>query len=335
MKKTTILIIVLDILALIGFFLFYGPIKSVRTWWINTAMNTMTHQYFAYIFYSDEMVLETMNENYSIPLTDEVKLDDIVIDTAPKDTYENEFDEAILTRDSGNDDYKLLNIEIEGYEAFLVAIYDPSKVKVISKEVLGTGGRGENIQSMCKRTGSKVCINAGALRPNAQDMSTDIPMGYVIRDSEVIYATNSNAKGNLIGFTKDNKLILTAATGAEAIEMGIRDAIEFGPFLIINGKAMQSMGNGGFGNAPRVAIAQRKDGVVLFLVTNAKFFYGGPSLDSVIKTLQKYGAYNAANLDGGASTTLVINGNVINTPRNGYGSKINPRGVVTGFALAG
>ena len=33
------------------------------------------------------------------------------------------------------------------------------------------------------------------------------------------------------------------------------------------------------------------------------------------------------------STTLVINNAVINTPRNGYGTKINPRGVVTGFAL--
>lgn len=333
MKKTTIVIIVLDILALIGFFLFYGPIKSVRTWWINTAMNTMTHQYFAYIFYSKEMIIETMNENYSIPLTEEINLDDIVIDTTPKDSYENEYDEAILTRDPGNDDYKVLNIEIEGYEAFLVAIYDPSKVKVISKEILGTGGRGENILSMCKRTGSKVCINAGALKPNAQDLSTDIPMGYVIKDGEIIYATNSNAQGNLIGFTNDNKLVLKKATGVEALEMGIRDAIEFGPFLIINGKAMQSMGNGGYGNAPRVAIAQRQDGVVLFLVTNAKFFYGGPTLDGVIKTLQKYGAYNAANLDGGASTTLVINNAVINTPRNGYGNKINPRGVVTGFAL--
>lgn len=333
MKKTTILIIVLDILALIGFFLFYGPIKSIRVWWINTAMNTMTHQYFAYIFYSEEMIIETMSQNYYIPLKEEVNLDDIVIDTSPKENYENKYDEQILTRNPGNDDYKLINLEIEGYEAFLVAIYDPSKVKVISKQVLATGGRGENMVSMCQRTGSKVCINAGGFMPDSNDMSTDIPSGYIIQDGEIIYSINSNAKGRLIGFNKDNKLVLATATGAEALEMGIRDAVEFGPFLIINGKAIQAVGNGGFGSAPRVAIAQRKDGVVLFLVTNARNFYGGPSLDGVVKTLQRYGAYNAANLDGGASTTLVIKNQLINTPRNAYSNRINPRSVVTGFAL--
>jgi len=232
-----------------------------------------------------------------------------------------------------NDDYKLLNIKVDGWDAFLVAIYDPSKVKVISKEVLATGGPGERTIFMCERTNSRVCINAGGFKPNAQDMATDVPVGYIIQDGEIIWASNANAKGNLIGFTNDNKLVLTKATGAEALEMGIRDAVEFGPFLIINGKAMQSMGDGGFGSAPRTAIAQRKDGVVLFLVTNPKF-YDGPTLDSVIKTLQKYGAYNAANLDGGSSSTLVINNKIINTPRNSYGvHQTLGRSVVSAFAL--
>ena len=70
MRKTTILLIILDVFALIGFFLFYGPIKDIRTWWINTAMNTMSHKYFAYIFYNDEMIDKTMNENYYIPLNE-------------------------------------------------------------------------------------------------------------------------------------------------------------------------------------------------------------------------------------------------------------------------
>ena len=30
--------------------------------------------------------------------------------------------------------------------------------------------------------------------------------------------------------------------------------------------------------------------------------------------MENYGAYNAANLDGGSSSELVINGNIINTP---------------------
>lgn len=333
MRKTTILLIILDILALIGFFLFYGPIKDIRTWWINTSMHTMSHKYFAYIFYTDNMIKQTMNENYYIPLTEEVDLDSIVIDTSHKYTYENEYDEQILIRDEGNNDYKLIDVKVGKYDAFLVAIYDPSRVGVITKEKLGTGAYGENMVSMCKRTNSKVCINAGRFKQGKDLLSSDFPVGYVIKNSEIVWATNSSKKGELIGFNKDNKLVLTNSTGAQALEMGIRDAVEFGPFLIINGKAMQTVGNGGSGNAPRVAIGQRKDGIVLFLVTNTKYFYSGPTFTEVIEVLQKYGAYNAANLDGGSSATLVIENKLINTPRDVKKGIINPRGTVSGFAF--
>lgn len=333
MRKSTILLLILDILALIGFFCFYGPFKEIRTWWINTAMNTMSHKYFAYIFYNEEMINQTMNENYYIPLTEEVDLDSIVIDTEPKYTYENEYDEQILIRDPGNNDYKKIDIKVGNYDAFLVAIYDPSRVSVVTKEKLGTGAYGENMVSMCKRTESKVCINGGRFKQGKDLLSSDFPSGYVIKNGEIVWATNSKKKGELIGFNKDNKLVLTKATGAEALDIGIRDAVEFGPYLIINGKAMETVGNGGSGNAPRVAIAQRKDGIVLFLVTNTKYFYSGPNFTEMIEVLQKYGAYNAANLDGGSSATLVIENKLINTPRDVKKGVINPRGTVSGFAF--
>ena len=51
----------------------------------------------------------------------------------------------------------------------------------------------------------------------------------------------------------------------EAIKAGVRDAVEFGPFLIVNGEPSKVVGNGGYGLHPRTVIGQRKDGVVLFL----------------------------------------------------------------------
>ena len=50
----------------------------------------------------------------------------------------------------------------------------------------------------------------------------------------------------------------------------MRDAIQFGPFLIVNGKPSFVKGNGGWGIAPRSAIGQRQDGIVLFLVINGR-----------------------------------------------------------------
>ena len=63
---------------------------------------------------------------------------------------------------------------------------------------------------------------------------------------------------------KENKLVLGKFTKEQAVSMGIRDAVEFGPFLIVNGKSSFVKGNGGWGIAPRTAIGQRSDGIVLF-----------------------------------------------------------------------
>ena len=40
----------------------------------------------------------------------------------------------------------------------------------------------------------------------------------------------------------------------------------------------------------------------------------GASIRDVMDIMDKYGAYNAANLDGGSSSELVINQKIVNTP---------------------
>lgn len=121
--------------------------------------------------------------------------------------------------------------------------------------------------------------------------------------------------GGFIGFTKENKLILGNMSKDEAVSLGYRDAIEFGPYLIVNGKRSFIKGNGGWGIAPRSAIGQRKDGIVLFLVINGRLASSiGADLVDVTDIMYNYGAYNAANLDGGSSSELVIKNKIINTP---------------------
>ena len=109
------------------------------------------------------------------------------------------------------------------------------------------------------------------------------------------------------------------------------DGLEFGPFLIVNGKPLEIVGDP-WGKSPRVAIAQRKDGVVLFLVIDGENYIDGASLQDVIDVLTKYGAYNAANLDGGHSTSLSIDGYLYNSPP-AIAKRQGGRYVVTGFGL--
>ena len=66
-KKATIVFIVLDTLVAICFFITYGPWDYLRNLYINTAMNTMSHQYLARLFYSQETIDEVIEALYNAP----------------------------------------------------------------------------------------------------------------------------------------------------------------------------------------------------------------------------------------------------------------------------
>jgi len=102
-------------------------------------------------------------------------------------------------------------------------------------------------------------------------------------------------------------------------------AVEFGPFLVVNGVKSTFKGNGGWGIANRSAIGQRQDGIVLFIVIDGRSSKSvGISMADLADLFVKYGCVNAANLDGGGSSalyakkTLTSKGQLINNPV-GYG----------------
>ena len=323
----TILLAIGDIIAIFCFILFYGT--KFKTTFINTAMNTMEHQYLAKVFYSQKTIDKVMASNYFVELNTDANLDDIVIDTSIKTTFKDEYEKELLTRNEG-DLYKLLNIKVGSANGYLVAIYDPTKVQLVSKEVLGTS-TGERIITMCERYGGSVCINGGGFVDNGY--GSGIPMGYVIENGVIRWSDGdaSTTVGNIIGITAEGKLkLMSNATGMEALNAGVVDGLEFGPFLIVNGKKLEIVGDP-WGRSPRVAIAQRKDGVMMFLVVDGENYINGASLGDVIDTLEKYGAYNASNLDGGTSATLIIGGRLVNNPPKAKAT--TGRYVITGWGL--
>lgn len=330
--KRTIFFIICDILALIGFIVMYGPWGYVRNLYVTTAMQTMNHKYLAKVFYSDKTIEKIMNSNYIVTIKEDVNVDDIVIDTREKKNYKDKYEKELLTRDPGNDDYKVLDVKVGNAKGYLVAIYDPTKVRLLRTQKFNNGTFGERVIDLCKRYGGSVCINGGGFA-NGLDNGSDIPLGYVIDDGKILWPLDGSDKpGNIIGITKDGKLKLASdITGKKAIADGIKYGIEFGPFLIINGKSVKIEGTP-YGVANKCVIAQRKDGVMMFLVTEGETYIDGASLQDVLTVLEKYGAYNAANLDGGQSTSLVIDNKLVNTP-NYLAKKQGGRYVVTGWGL--
>ena len=252
--KSTIMFIFLDIIVAICFFLMYGPYDKIRNLYVNTALKTMNHQYFAQIFFNEKTIEKIKQTNYFITLNEDANVDDIIINTKEKSKYKDKYEEELFTRDPGNDLYKIINLKIGTSKGYLVAIYKPEKVKLISTKQFNVGGYGERIITMCERYNGKVCINGGGFVDNG--MGSDIPIGTVIQNGEITWGSNTKdaEKEEIIGMTKDGKLKLMNANAYEALNAGINEGMVFGPFLIVNGKQLEIHGDP-WGQAPRVAIA--------------------------------------------------------------------------------
>ena len=330
-KKTiTILVSFIIIIIVIFIFLLYGPYNRFRNWLITTAMTTMNHQWLATIFYSDDVINKVLSENKIIESSDDTDLLEINTDNLNKTMYKDKYDKEILEHNK-KDIYKVIDIKGKNYSGFLVAIYDPSKIKVVTTKHLGSSG--EYLIDMAKRTNAIVAINGGGFVDDTTLNSGGVPDGIVIKDSKIINSSHYSKGGGLIGFTKDNKLYLGRVSASEAIKLGIRDAVEFAPFLIINGKKSEVVGNGGYGLHPRTAIGQRKDGIVLFLIIDGRRINCiGADMNDLIEIMEKYGAYNAANLDGGNSSALIIKNKLINHPIN-WSNQEETRPIADGFIV--
>ena len=277
-------------------------------------MTTMTHQYLATWLYSDEYIQKVLSNNIIMEVDEISNPDEIQFRTYTTTIYRNEYEKQILQRDSDNDLYKLIPISGQRYQGFLVAIYDPSRIHIATTSKLGVAG--ESILQVSEREGAIIAMNAGGFYDPDWNSNGALPHGTVISYGKVVSDfVDAQMGGGFIGFTNENKFILGNMSKDEAIAMGYRDAIEFGPYLIVNGKRSFIKGNGGWGIAPRSAIGQRKDGIVLFLVINGRLATSlGADMVDLTDIMENYGAYNAANLDGGSSSELVIHNEIINTP---------------------
>ena len=335
-KNVKKVLLVLVILAIIGVstggFLLYGPYSGFRDWLITTAMTTMTHQYFATWFYDDETIKASLAKNKVEEVNEITNTNTIVINNTVEETvYENEYERAVLEKDPNNNDYKIIEINGKGYSGYLAVIYDPSRIKTVYTSKLGTTG--EYLTKMAQDNDALIAINGGGFEdPNFNSNGAD-PLGITFSGGKLITSKTWRGTGGLIGFTEDNKLVLGKMTVKQAQEMKVRDGVTFGPFLIINGKKSTILGNGGWGTAPRTAIGQRKDGIVLFLVIDGRTVTKpGANMNDLIEIMENYGAYNAANLDGGTSSAMVVNGEIINDPIDSTGAH-RTRFISTGFIL--
>ena len=156
--------------------------------------------------------------------------------------------------------------------------------------------------------------------------------GYVIRDG-IIYRSSAKADQEDLVIYKDGSMKIineSEVSAQELVDDGAITVLSFGPALVENGKISVSQ-NEEVGKAmasnPRTAIAITEDNKYLFIVSDGRTDESdGLSLYELATFAASLGAETVYNLDGGGSSTMYFNGNVVNNPTtNGW--DISERGV--------
>ena len=158
--------------------------------------------------------------------------------------------------------------------------------------------------------------------------------GYVIRNG-VVYrdSVREDASNGDLAIYKDGsfKIIYEDQVSADQlVQDGVVNLLAFGPSLVENGEISVDT-NTEVGQAmssnPRTAIGIIDENHYIIIVSDGLTSESkGLSLYQMAEVMKSYGVKTAYNLDGGGSSTLYFNGQVINKPTTG-GSKISERAV--------
>ncbi|GMA61697.1 phosphodiester glycosidase family protein [Alicyclobacillus fastidiosus] len=292
--------------------IFHGPFPSVRNYVIDTVDETR-HGYLL-----RPLSLFTLPE--SVIKAHALANGGMVSQTIPIS--------QIQTQNFDNHSGSIQTYTYQGqtYTAHIMVISDPQRIRVETTKYLGK--QGETVQQMVADAGAVAGINGGAFSDNNQQGTGANPLGITISNGKVITGANSHQRYAEIAFTQGGQLIAGDYSLADLQQEGVREALSFGPVLVMNGKPVQTADQG---YNPRSAIGQTSDGKVILIVTDGRGQFGhlGASLADMTALMLKYNAVIAADLDGGSSTTMVYNNQLVNTPVDLTGA----RSVATSFVV--
>ena len=308
--KTLIIFLVFEMFftaCTLPFMILYGPFENAKSTYVGAAMTSMTHQYLVKWFMSDAKIAEIQGQNSVETNGEKTDLSQIEIPKVKDDTIE-------IKTIEGN----------SKYNGYYMVIKDPTRVKIGVTSKMGV--EGETTSQIAEENGAVAAINGGGFIDQSSTQSWTgnggVPTGIVMTGG-VVKSDDTNGKAvTSLGITKEGKMMVGDYTVDEFKEEGVQEAVSFNPALIIGGKMLSINGDGGYGIAPKTAIGQRRDGAIILLVIDGRDIGSlGATVKEVQEIMYKLGAVNAINLDGGKSTTMYYEGDIINKPSNSMGER--------------
>lgn len=215
-----------------------------------------------------------------------------------------------------------INININKYDengvVFYVADVQLSDISYL-KTAFANNTYGKNIT----QTTSEMAEENNAIFAVNGDYYGFRDTGLIIRNS-VLYRDNArsspdnqaltiNSKGELEIVSEDE------VSGSKLVDQGILQSFSFGPTLVQDGKAVSTdYTRVSQSSNPRTAIGQISPLHYIFIVVDGRSSESkGMTLSELANEFVERGATVAYNLDGGGSSSMWLNGNLINNPTDG------------------
>ncbi|KXT85789.1 phosphodiester glycosidase family protein [Streptococcus panodentis] len=207
-------------------------------------------------------------------------------------------------------------------------------VTVSSSEYLKTAFAQNTYGTNVTAKTSETAANNNAILAVNGDYYGANSTGYVIRNGVVYRDTvREDASNGDLAIYKDGsfKIVYENETSADQLVAdGVVNLLAFGPSLVENGEITVST-NSEVGQSmssnPRTAIGIIDENHYIIVVSDGRTSESeGLSLYQLAEVMKSYGATTAYNLDGGGSSTLYFNGQVINKPTTN-GNTISERSV--------
>lgn len=297
------------------FLAYYGPFENVRNTLVTTAMTTLSHQWIAELFLSKETI-------------DKILKEQAVTNLSQKKDAETE----VIVSNKNDKTIERFEVNSNKFTGYVLIINDATRVKVGYSEKLEL--EGQTTSEIAENNDAIAAINGGGFTDEATGSlwtgTGAKPTGIIMSNGDPKYndLSSDDEQREVVAITEDGVLLVGSYSLNELLQRKAKEAVSFGPALIVEGQKAITNGDGGWGIAPRTAIGQRKDGAIILLVIDGRQTNSiGATLKEVQDVLYEYGAHNASNLDGGSSSTMYYKGEVINSPSDSLGERAVPSAI--------
>ena len=224
-----------------------------------------------------------------------------------------------------------ITITLTQYREYDTSIY-VADITLSSPEYLQTAlAQNAYGRNVTEKT-SEMAVENGAILAINGDYYGAQESGYVLRNGVLYRGIAERGQEDLVIYEDGSFEIITEdeVTAQELLDRGAVQILSFGPALVTGGDvsvtAGEEVGKAKSSN-PRTAIGVIDDLHYVFVVSDGRTDESeGLSLYQLAEFMSELGAETAYNLDGGGSSSMVFNGNVINNPTTS-GNRIKERSV--------